>query len=276
MDKKIIILIIVLLFVLNIPNYKYKFNLNEDGIVKINKILSNNDLIEIQKLINNNNTKEIKSYISKNKNINNKIKKFIGEDYLFHDYIFYIKKSKIHTCHRDYNGTFFNKNVKNKSYTIIFYLKNMNSGLDFISGSHTNIYKNAINFFDTTQGINCDIGDALLFDSNIVHSGAFNIDDDNPRIQMKISHKDDIHHFDYYQKYNKILEKDNKNNKYLQRIQKNLSCQFPIISDITNYDKKKNIKNNTFGKNYFEELVGYFFYGDKQFYNLKELFIYKI
>jgi len=276
MDIKIIILIILLLFVLNIPIYKYKFELNDDGIVKINKILSNNDLIEIQKLLKDNNIKKIKSYISNNKNINDKIKKFIGEDYLFHDYIFYIKKSKIHTCHRDYNGTFFNKNVKNKSYTIIFYLKNMGSGLDFISGSHKNMYNNAINFFDITQGISCEIGDALLFDSNIVHSGAFNDDNDNPRIQMKISHKDDIKHFDYYQKYNKVLEKDNKSNIYLQRIQKNLSCQFPIISDLTSYDKKNNIKNNTFGKNYFEELIGYLFYGDKQFYDLKELFINKL
>jgi hypothetical protein len=101
----------------------------------------------------------------------------------------------------------------------------MDSGLNFISGSHKNMYINAVNFLDITQVINCEIGDALLFDSNIVHSGAFN-DVDNPRIQMKISHKDDIKHFDYYQKYNKVLEKDNKNNskKFILSISNYIRC----------------------------------------------------
>jgi hypothetical protein len=132
------------------------------------------------------------------------------------------------------------------------------------------MYINSINFLDTTQPIPCKMGDALLFDSNLIHSGSFNKDENNPRIQMKLSHKDDISKFSYYQQYNKVLEKDNKHNKYFQIIQKYLSCQFPIISDITNYD----IKNNFFHNTKFKELIGYFFYGNTQFYNYKELFTY--
>jgi len=272
MDKITLLLFLILLFILNIPNYKEKFNLNNDGITVINNIFDSNDLHIINESINNNKIKDVKKYIIENKNIYNKIIKLIGNDYLFHDYIFYIKKSKIHTCHRDYNGTLFNKDAKHTSYTIIFYLNNMNSGLDIISGSHKSLLYNAINFYDVTQGVKVKTGDAIIFNSNLIHSGAFNKKDDNPRIQMKISHKDDIHLFDFYQKYNKILDKDNKTNKTFQKIQKSLSCQFPIISDLTSYDAKKNVINKSFGKSWIEKMIGTILYSDNKFYDLKEAF----
>jgi hypothetical protein len=46
-----------------------------------------------------------------------KIHKVLGRDYTFHDYIFVIEKSSIHTCHRDANGSLFNKGQKYPSYT---------------------------------------------------------------------------------------------------------------------------------------------------------------
>jgi len=272
MNKITILLLFILLFILNILTYKQIFNLNEDGITVINNILDKNDLNIINNLISNNKIKDVKKYIIENKNIYNKIIKLIGNYYLFHDYIFYIKKSKIHTCHRDYNGTLFNKDAKHPSYTILFYLNDMNSGLDIISGSHKSLLNNAINFYDITQGVKVKIADAIIFNSNLIHSGAFNKKDDNPRIQMKISHKDDIHLFDFYQKYNKILDKDNKTYKIFQKIQKSLSCQLPIISDVASYDAKKNVINKSFGKSWIEKFVSQILYSDNKFYDLKEAF----
>lgn len=275
MTKAIVIsfIIFIILFWFNLPCCKNKYNLEKDGFTIINQILSNDDLIEINKMVKDNKIKDIKTFIIQNNKIKNKLDNVINSKYLFHDYIFYIKKSKIHTCHRDYNGTLFNSKVKNPSYTIIFFLNDMNSGLDVIPGSHTSIFNNAINLLDVTQGIPVLKGDAIIFNANLIHSGAFNDQENNPRIQMKLSHPDDIETYNYYNKYNKILDKDNSSNKYFQQIQKYVSCQFPIFSDLTNYDAKKNIMDKSFGKSWGEQFVSLFFYGDKDFYDLKEAFI---
>ena len=275
MDKTLLFVLVIflILVILNLPQCKNRYDLEKDGFTVINKILSREGVKEINYLANINKIKEIKKFIVQNDKVKSILNNFIDSKYIFHDYIFYIKKSKIHTCHRDYNGTLFNNKVKNPSYTILFFLNDMDSGLDVIPGSHTSLFSNAINLFDVTQGIKVKKGDAIIFDANLIHSGSFNNQENNPRIQMKLSHPDDIVEYDYYQKYNKILDKNNNTNKYVQRVQKYLSCQFPIFADLTNYDAKKNVSNKSFGKSSIEQGLASFFYGNKDFYNLKEAFL---
>ena len=67
------------------------------------------------------------------------------------DYIWMIMKSNVHICDRDNNGLFFNKNQKYDSYTILFYLEDMDSCLDVIPKSHLSKYKNLINLTDLTK-----------------------------------------------------------------------------------------------------------------------------
>jgi hypothetical protein len=51
----------------------------------------------------------------------------------------------------------------------------------------------------------------------------------------KVTHKDDIKHIYYYQNFNKVLNKDNKL-PFIIKIQKNVYCMFPIISNLTQND----------------------------------------
>ena len=60
-----------------------------------------------------------------NKKINKLIKKYTNNEYIFQDYVFIIKRSSIHTCHRDSNGDFFNADQKYPSYTILFFLEDI-------------------------------------------------------------------------------------------------------------------------------------------------------
>jgi hypothetical protein len=226
------------------------YNLEKDGLHIIKNILSNDEIYQLK-----NNYHSIKDYIINNKRINNIIKIYTNKDYQFQDYIFIIKKSSIHTCHRDNNGDFFNKGQKYPSYTIIIYLEKMDKCLGVIPKSHLN--KNSFNFniTDPIKNIICNPGDAIIFNANLIHVGTLNKNDNNLRIQMKITHKDDRNTLYFYENYNKQLNNPSKYNTKLQKLQKHISCSFPIISKYTEkYDKNKNNNDNLISKLLFAKL----------------------
>jgi ectoine hydroxylase-related dioxygenase (phytanoyl-CoA dioxygenase family) len=276
----IIILFILLLLLLsliirftrnnNLEYSEYKdYNLKDNGIIVIKDILSKEDLDIIATFVDNEQYLEIKKYIHNNTNILNKIKNTIGDDYIFQDYIFTLKKSQIHMCHRDNNGTFYNKEQKYPSYTILFYLENMEKCLDVIPNTHK--YKNqySFNMTDYTKSIICNKGDAVLFNANLIHTGSLNKKENNLRIQMKLTHKNDIETLNYYQNYNKILNKDNTTNKSLKKLHKHLSCQFPFLSDYFQTETASTI--DTSNISFLHKLFSSLFYSDSSFYNLPTL-----
>lgn len=254
----------------NLEYSEYKnFNLIDNGVIVINNILSLKDLEIINKYALDQKFLEIKKYIHNNKNILKKITDTLGSDYIFQDYIFTLKKSLIYMCHRDNNGTFYNNNQKYPSYTIIFYLENMDKCLDVIPNTHKYKNQNAFNLTDYSKSIICNKGDAILFNANLIHTGSLNKKEDNLRIQMKLTHKNDINTLNYYQNYNKILNKDNTTNKTLKHIHKHISCQFPIISDLFQTETATTI--NTSNISFMHKIFSYLFYSDSNFYNLPSI-----
>jgi hypothetical protein len=203
--------------------------------------------------------------IHTNNKLLNIINKKLGSNYIFQDYIFLIEKSRIHTCHRDNNGKMYNKNQSYPSYTLLIYIDKIENCLDIIPNSNKN--KNNIFITDVTLTIKCNRGNVVIFDADIIHSGSFNKNPNNKRIQMKLIHKDDIDILNFYDKYNKKLDKDNNLPSYITNIQKHLSCQFPIISDALHPLINNNYNSNN-DISFHEKIFSQIFYGDKNYYNL--------
>jgi ectoine hydroxylase-related dioxygenase (phytanoyl-CoA dioxygenase family) len=243
--------------------------LNEDGICIIKEFLNDNDINNILININNKKYKNTKNYLLNNESSIKKIKSYTNNNYNFQDYIWIIKKSHVHTCHRDYNGTFFNKNQKYDSYTLIIFLEDMDKNLGFIPKSHKNKYEYSINLFNNLKYIKCKKGDAIMFNANLVHVGAFSSKPDNLRIQLKVTHDEDRLILSYYDDYNKLADQDTKLPKKLIKMQKNFTCIFPFISDLSqteniNFAKNKESNDKT-------KIFSKIFYGNSNFYNLTNI-----
>ena len=266
----------------DIINYsKSNYNLDKDGLHVIKNLLSKIEIDKIKEecyntmnLSKRSGDKEhtTKEYIINNKRINDEIKKHIhlGNDYQFQDYIFIIQKSSIHTCHRDANGYFFNEGQIYPSYTIIIFLEDMDKCLGVIPRSHLNENSFNFNLTDKVQHIVCNSGDAIIFNSNLIHVGSLNNKDDNLRIQMKITHKDDIQNIPYYNNYNKVLNETNYLPFYLKKAQQNLSCMFPILSNSTQNEVKR-ISNKKESPTFFQKAYSFLLYGNTNFYNDNEV-----
>jgi len=271
----IIIVFIMLIFVLcsvqtekEIPNKKY--DLESDGCTLLTGILREKEIIYLKEDCESNNYKKVKEYIINHKEFKKMISQRFGEEYLFQDYILIIKKSAIHTCHRDFNGDFFNKEQKHPSYTILIFLEDMEKCLGVIPKSHKDVNSFNVNFKNQVENVVCKRGDVLLFNSNLIHVGATNKKDNNLRLQMKITHKEDIEALSYYQKYNKVLEKDNHLPKYIIKLQKNASCMFPVISTALQSENINATKSQTTSS--FQRFFSSLFYGNSRFYDLQNAF----
>jgi len=217
-----------------------KENLDKDGIILLAEFVTNDDIIQIKELINENKIKDVQKYIISSPNVQNKTTGLLGGDYDFHDYIFLIKRSQFHTCHRDYNGDFFNENQQYPSYTIIIYLEDMEKCLDVIPKSHLVHQEYNMNVTDHTQTVFCKAGDAILFNANLIHNGSLNDNENNMRVQMKISHKTDHEVLHFYNKYHKVLNSENETPTVFKHAQKHISCQFPILGEyMKQYDNNK-------------------------------------
>lgn len=183
-------------------------------------------LIESKKYV------EAKKFIHNHPGVLKKLQTILGEDYVFTDYIFSIEKSSVSTCHRDENGDVINPKMKHPSYTIIFFLEEMKSCLDVIPKSHKE--RNKIYITKSINSVGCEPGQAILFDANLIHSGAINAKNDNKRIQMKVTHRDDLENIgefnkQYYRVGDASKNTSDKNTLFYRRI----SCFLPGMADVT-------------------------------------------
>ena len=71
------------------------YNLQDHGFAIYKNILSNDNIEDIKLQIKNDKYKDTKQYIMQLNKFNNIIKS-IGNDYIFQDYIWIIKKSSVH------------------------------------------------------------------------------------------------------------------------------------------------------------------------------------
>ena len=274
--NKFIIFLILIIFIFIYFYYRKprleninKYNLENEGCKLYKNLLSSEQINRIKMLLKEQKLSSIKKEILYNSNIKSKILNGLGAGYVFQDYIFIIKKSAIHTCHRDANGSFFNTDQKHKSYTLLIFLENMKDSLGFIVNSHESKENNYINVFNNVITFKSKPGDALLFDSNLIHVGGINNTPDRLRLQFKICHYEDVKELDYYNNYNKILNEDNKYPDWIRHIQKNLSCFMPGLADFSQgyiQSEAKDSKNSLLS-----DIFSQVFYGNSKFYNLSNL-----
>lgn len=249
-------------------------DLAKNGFCIIKNVLSNEEIENFKQMSDNENYKNIKEDLIKNQKINDIIEDKIGINYIFQDYIWIIKKSSVHTCHRDNNGDFFNKDQKHPSYTALIYLENLDKCLGVIPTSHLVKYSYGINFYDPIVNLLCNKGDMIIFNANLIHVGTINDKHDNLRIQMKITHKDDINALSYYQNFNKIANNKNTVPDYIRQLQLKTSCMFPIFSDLTQDVNIQSARGSDNGAKigFFQKLFSYLYYGDSNFYDLPNAF----
>jgi hypothetical protein len=232
------------------------YDLEEDGVCLIKKAFTKEEIEKMRHMPE----KQIKEYVIQHLTP--------PPGYVFQDYIWVIKKSSVHTCHRDNNGDFFNPGQKHPSYTMLIYLDDIDKCLGVIPKSHKNQYHSAINFTDKVRNIECNKGDIIIFNANLIHVGTIN--PDNTRIQMKISHQDDIGILNYYQDFNKVLNKENNIPKPILSMQRNLTCMFPYISNLTQKDNIKSARGTDNGAKIGigQKIFSALFYGNSDFYDL--------
>ena len=273
-----IILILFLLFHLYfnediIDRTNKVYQLERDGVVIYKNVLTDPQIVEIREKCNQKDYQQVKEQLIHNETLKQIIQKETGDNnYLFQDYIWIIKKSSVHTCHRDNNGDFFNEGQKYKSYTMLVYLENMEKCLGVVPTSHKDVNSFNFNFTDPVVNLLCNKGDVILFDANLIHVGTMNQKENNLRIQLKVTHKEDLEAISYYQNYNKILDQENNMPLFVRKVQRKLSCLTPIIS---NYTQNENIRSATIEKeqtSITQKIFSYLFYGKSDFYNLPNAF----
>lgn len=277
----IIALIIILLIVIKIFFYSdiieensEKYNLHTDGIQLYKNVFNNSEIVELIDKCNKENYVDVKMTLLKDPKLLNLIDNSTTNQYIFQDYIWIIKKSVVHTCHRDNNGDFFNEKQKHPSYTMLIYLEDMEKCLGILPNSHTDLNSYNINLFQNVVNIPCKKGDVIIFNANLIHVGCINKKDDNLRIQMKVSHKDDIDKLQYYQNFNKILNKDNNLPVFLRKGQLQFSCMFPILSNLTQNENIRTARGSDNGVEVGlpQKTFSYLFYGNPDFYDLPNAF----
>ena len=157
---------------------------------------------------------------------------------------------------------------------MLVYLEDMEKCLSVIPKSHTEKNSYFIDFNGNLVNLLCKKGDVILFNANLIHVGTINNRDDNLRIQLKVTHKDDIKNISYYQNFNKILNKDNELPIYLRKAQRNISCMFPGISNLTQSENIRTSRGTDNGVNIglFQQLFSFLFYGNSDFYDLPNVF----
>jgi ectoine hydroxylase-related dioxygenase (phytanoyl-CoA dioxygenase family) len=269
-----ILWILISVFFSEVPTSLPKENdLNKNGFTIYNNVLTNEEIHKLNSFCTNSDYKTTKEVLLNQTKLNELVKT-IGPEYVFQDYIWIIQKSSVHTCHRDNNGDFFNEGQKYPSYTMLVYLEDMDKCLGVIPESHKNQYSYFVDFTGNLINLPCKKGDVIIFNANLIHVGTLNKRDNNLRVQLKITHKDDIDKIAYYQNFNKVLNKDNTMPMYVRKAQLNMSCMFPGFSNLTQAENISSSRGTDNGANIgiFQKCFSYLFYGDIGFYDLPNAF----
>jgi len=247
----------------------------DKGYYHYENVFTENEIKNMLSKCINGEYKSLKYELSTNQKLKNLIMKLTkDQNYIFQDYIWIIQKSSVHTCHRDNNGDFFNEGQTHPSYTMLIYLEDMNKCLSVIPNSHKNQNSYFFNFTTPLKDILCKKGDVIIFNANLIHVGTINQREDNVRIQMKITHKDDIKYINYYQNFNKVLKQDNNLPLFIRKAQRSLSCTFPGFSNLTQGENIRTARGSDNGVEvgFFQRIFSYLFYGNSEFYNLPNAF----
>ena len=269
----LIIIIILLIYFHNrksiiVKNYN-SYSLGNDGFQFMPGLLSPSLVNNIKKCERNGDYKVMKDQITHSDCLKTKLMGRTGDGYIFQNYMLVIKKSSIHTCHRDSNGTLFNPTLNHPTYTLLIFLETMERSLGLIPKSHMELNSYYVNIMNNTIAFSCKPGDALLFNSNLYHVGEINAKPNNLRLQFKLCHFSDEKKIDYYNNYFKILNQDNHYPQWLQQIQKNISCFIPGISNLSQYQIQTDSdqdKQSTISK-IFSQIL----YGNSEFYKLESI-----
>jgi len=257
-----------------ISEISVNYDLEKDGVCVIPNVLQEYEINEIRKLSMDGKYQNIKNYLNNHYLLKQLCLKQTGKDYVFQDYIWIIKKSTIHTCHRDNNGDFFNEGQKYPSYTVLVYLEPMEKCLGVIPRSHYKKNSYSFNLNDPVIHLTCNPGDVIIFNANLIHVGPMNNKSHHLRCQMKLSHKEDLHTLHYYQNFNKVLNEENNVPEIVRHIQKRGSCSLPILSDLMQQESVRTVRGSKNGNEVgiFQKIFSYLFYGNKDYYDLPNAF----
>lgn len=258
-------------YISNEPNKQ----LAEDGFCLVKQGILKQECHELLSLVKQKKYRQVKQRLLSNTNL----QKIIGactenSEYQLQDYIWIIEKSFVHTCHRDNNGDFFNKGQQYPSYTMIVYLENMDKCLNIYPKSHTKHLKPYVPMTDPLMNIPCNQGDVILFNANLIHSGTFNSKENNVRIQLKVTHKKDRKQLSYYENFQKVLHQENSVPRPVRKMQRNLSCLFPGVSDQTqdkNIESARGSSENARISSQ-QKAFSFFFYGSPDYFDLPNAF----
>ena len=271
----ILLLLLLRLFLTDvIDNQTCKYNLTRDGLQLYKSVINPIEIELFTMLCKSKQYPELKHKLRQHSSLQKLIRENTGSSYTLQDYIWIIEKSAVHTCHRDNNGDFFNPEQKHPSYTMLVYLEDMDKCLGVIPKSHLVKGSYGMNLMNRLIHLPCKKGDVILFNANLIHVGAMNKKDDHVRIQMKVSHLEDIGALQYYENFNKILNKENVLPVHLRIAQKNLSCMFPFVSDLTQGENIRTARGSDNGIQVgtFQKAFSTLFYGNPDFYDLPNAF----
>jgi len=250
------------------------FSMEHHGFCVIPKIFTSSECKNIEYLAQQNKTRELmRDFFGEGCHAISKIRERISDktnNYTFHNYVWNIRKGSVITCHSDNNARRFNPNQKYPSYTVLIYPTG--GCLGVIPQSHKSKYRKWFYFYNPVIDIVCDPGDIIIFDAELIHVGGTSCHQkENPRLQLKVSHKDDLEVLGYYQDYYKIIDKESKIPKIISIAQKNLSCMVPILSDMTQSENIKTSRGSIDGAKigWAQKLFSLFIYGDANYYDLK-------
>jgi hypothetical protein len=157
---------------------------------------------------------------------------------------------------------------------MLIYLEDMEKCLGVIPTSHKNKNSFGINFTNQVLNLLCNKGDVILFNANLIHVGTINKKHDNLRIQMKVTHDEDLKTLSYYQNFNKIVNQENTVSNVLRKAQLKQSCMVPFISDLTqnvNIESSRGTDNGA-KIGIWQKIFSYLYYGNSDFYNLPNAF----
>ena len=253
---------------------KRQYDLKRDGVCLFPQVLSPKQIETLKEACSQGDYKDAKQRLIQHKGLNTILKQTLGQEYQLQDYIWIIQKSSVHTCHRDNNGDFFNKGQQYPSYTLLLYLEDMEKCLGVIPTSHKDVNRFNVNPVNKVETLLCNKGDAILFNANLIHVGTIQSKDDHLRIQMKVTHQKDLSTLSYYQNFNKVLKKDNTMPKGLLQFQKNVSCMFPYVSNLTQSENIQSARGTDNGEKVGlpQKVFSYWFYGHSDFYDLPNAF----
>jgi len=252
-----------------------KYNLLEHGICIHKKIFTEHEVAELVRHCDKDDYKTAKTALLQHPKLLKCMYDSTSSQYVFQDYIWVIKKSSVHTCHRDNNGDFFNDGQQHPSYTMLVYLEDMDKCLGVIPTSHKERDSYSVNMSDPVINMVCGKGDVIIFNANLIHVGTLNYGkEDHLRIQLKLTNKDDLDKIAYYQNFNKILNDDNTVPLYIRKAQKRITCMFPGLSNLTQNENIRTARGSSDGIDIglSQRAFSYIFYGNDKFYDLPNAF----